>query len=236
MNSEASDEFGWRESVYILLDCSASMGTETLGEIQEQIRALSMYFLSDPTIIESLRTSLITFDSHVRQVFPLTSILSKSITTHLDVPLVAQGTSSLGAALLFLDETINLEVKKIKQSCKGDNAPYTIIITDAQPTDQWQEPLAYFVKKHYHKPFFVIPSHIEEASYTALELHYSSLVEIERNKNKIPPENIWRGRNHFSGRINHLPNSVPLCYSVYEFVQSITKWSEGLHVFTRSLQ
>jgi uncharacterized protein YegL len=193
MNSEGSDEFGRRESVYILLDCSASMGTETLGEIQRQIRYLSMDFLNNPYFIECICTSLITFDSHVRQVFPLTSILSKSITSKLEIPFIAQGTSSLGAALLFLDETINREVKKIKQSSKGDYAPYTIILTDAQPTDRWQEPLAYFVKKHYHKPIFAIPSHIEEASYTALEMYYSSLVEIEWNKNKIPPEDLRPG-------------------------------------------
>jgi uncharacterized protein YegL len=221
MNNEGSDEFGWRESVYILLDCSASMGTETLAEIQEQIRVLSMYFLSDPTIIESLRTSLITFDSHVRQVFPLTSILSDSITSKLEIPFIAQGTSSLGAALLFLDETINREVKKTKQNSKGDYVPYTFIITDAQPTDQWQESLTYFVKRN-HRPFFVIPFHIEETNSIALKIYYSSLFVTERNRDKFPPNETCTKRSglDFFWYEDEL-NDLDLSYFVFNYVKAI---------------
>jgi uncharacterized protein YegL len=193
MNCEYYNRTYSKESFYILLDCSASMGTETLAEIQKQIQYLRMRWLFEPDLIERGHISLIAFDSHVRHVFPLTWIYSKTITTKLEMPLIAQGTSSLGAALQFLDETINREIKKTTQDRKGDLHPYTIIITDAQPTDQWQEPLRKFVKKHYHKPIFAIPAHIEETRYTSLKVYYSSLVETEYNKNKIPSEDRWPG-------------------------------------------
>ena len=58
--------------------------------------------------------------------------------------LIATGTTSLGEALKVLSNCIKTEVTKTTAEVKGDWKPLVFIMTDGQPTDDWQSGLNEF--------------------------------------------------------------------------------------------
>lgn len=85
--------------------------------------------------METAHISIITFGSEARQVIPLTDILS------FQEPIIeASGTTALGAALSILDNCLENEVKKSSPNQKGDYKPLVILMTDGEPTDNWETP------------------------------------------------------------------------------------------------
>jgi len=96
---------------------------------------------TDPYALETAYLSVITFDEHANQVVPLTELIS------FQPPTVNPGsTTSLGAALKLTKECIEREVQKATAEAKGDWKPLVFIMTDGQPTDDWQSGLDEFRK------------------------------------------------------------------------------------------
>ena len=53
--------------------------------------------------------------------------------------LKADGATALGAALQLLSNKLDIEVKKCTPKEKGDWRPLVFLMTDGQPTDNWQK-------------------------------------------------------------------------------------------------
>ena len=85
--------------------------------------------------METAYISVITFGSEARQITPLTEILSFQ-----EPNLEVSGTTSLGAALSILDHCLETEVKKSTPTQKGDYKPLVVLMTDGEPTDNWEGP------------------------------------------------------------------------------------------------
>jgi len=130
-----SDENVRRLPVYLLLDCSGSMTGEPIEAVRQGIKYLLSELNSDPQAIETVWLSVISFDSTARQVVPLTE-LSK----FKEPKLSASGTTSLGEALTLLLNCIDKEVRKTTKDQKGDWKPLIFLMTDGEPTDNWQGP------------------------------------------------------------------------------------------------
>jgi uncharacterized protein YegL len=81
-----------------------------------------------------LGISLITFESIAKQVVPLTDLISFQ-----EPVLDAGGATSLGEALELLSNKLDTEVIKSSLEQKGDWKPLVFIMTDGQPTDNWQK-------------------------------------------------------------------------------------------------
>lgn len=123
-----------RLPVYLLLDCSGSMGGEPIEAARQGLRALVSDLRGDPQALETAYLSVITFASSAQQVCPLTELLSFQ-EPHLD----ASGSTCLGEALKLLEKCLDTEVRKSSQSQKGDYKPLVFIMTDGQPTDSWEQ-------------------------------------------------------------------------------------------------
>lgn len=65
-----------RLPIYLLLDTSGSMMGEPIEAVKQGVKALLSELKSDPQTIETAYLSVITFDSHARQVVPLTELCS----------------------------------------------------------------------------------------------------------------------------------------------------------------
>lgn len=134
-------DFGWmptrRLPVIILLDSSASMAGAPIQAVNEGLLHLFNQLLDTPSAVETVWMSIIVFGTEAKVLSPLTPI-----TEAKPIDLQAEGTTSLGAALEILEQTLDSEIKVGSATEKGDWRPLVFLLTDGEPTDDWEPVVA----------------------------------------------------------------------------------------------
>ena len=131
--------FTRRLPVYLLLDCSGSMAGEPIAALEMGCKALLGDLRNDPQALETVWLSVIAFGSAAEQLVPLTEI------DHFHPPeLFAEGTTSLGEAVDLLAKCIKHEVRVTGAATKGDWKPMAFVLTDGDPTDDWERSVESF--------------------------------------------------------------------------------------------
>ncbi len=122
-----------RLPVYFLLDCSESMIGPAVNSVQSGVEMMIRELRRDPQALETAYISLITFDREARQILPLTELVD------VQVPALKVGPgTSLGAGLKLLKDCIEREARRTTSDRKGDYRPLVFLLTDGQPTDDWE--------------------------------------------------------------------------------------------------
>jgi uncharacterized protein YegL len=122
-----------RLPVYLLLDRSGSMFGEPIEAVKQGVKYMISELKKEPQAIETAYISVITFGSDARQDVQLTELAAFK-----EPQIEANGTTSLGAALHILNNCFDNEVRKSTPTQKGDYKPLVFIMTDGEPTDDWE--------------------------------------------------------------------------------------------------
>jgi uncharacterized protein YegL len=120
------------------------MTGEPIESLKNGVQVLISTLRQDPYALETAYLSVITFSTTAQQLVPLTEL-----STFQMPDLQAAGTTSLGEALNLLSQRVEAEVARTTADQKGDWKPLVFIMTDGEPTDDWQKGLNEYKKRKF---------------------------------------------------------------------------------------
>lgn len=121
-----------RLPIYFLVDTSGSMRGEPIESVNIGLRSTMSALRQNPYALETVHLSIVTFDSEVKELLPLTAIEVASIP---DIVCPQSGATLIGAGLEFIVDKVHREVRKSSAQAKGDWRPLLFVMTDGKPTD-----------------------------------------------------------------------------------------------------
>lgn len=137
-------------TLFYLFDKSGSMSGAKIGQVNYAMKDIPQIIkeVAEGAPNANITVAAATFSTGVEWITPQPQTPDEFINTWRD--LQAEGLTSLGAALSSLNE------KMSRKAYLGDNpmgylAPGIIILTDGEPTDDWEKPLAELQKNNWFK-------------------------------------------------------------------------------------
>ncbi len=121
-----------RLPIYFLADTSGSMRGEPIESVNIGLRSMVAALRQNPYALETVHLSIVTFDSEIKEVLPLTAIETVALP---EIVCPQSGATLIGAGLEFIVEKVHREVRRTSSDNKGDWRPLLFVLTDGKPTD-----------------------------------------------------------------------------------------------------
>lgn len=111
--------------IYFLIDTSESMSWQPITEVKNGLQFIISSLLENWRAIETVKVSVLTFNSVANQLIPLTDLVSFQMKD-----INATGVASIGGGLNLLSNCIEKEVTKNTLELKGDWEPIVFLMTN----------------------------------------------------------------------------------------------------------
>ncbi len=121
-----------RLPVYFLLDTSGSMNGEPIQALNNALSGMINTLRSDAQALDSLWISIITYDREVKEIAPLTELVSFQLP---EITCPQSGPTNTGAGLEYIIQQVKKDVIKGSSTQKGDWKPLLFVFTDGKPSD-----------------------------------------------------------------------------------------------------
>lgn len=128
-----------RLPIYLLLDCSTGLSSDSLQFMQTGLDRLIRELQSDPHALESVYLSVIAYGGKPRQLCPLTPLTEFKAPMFKAPMFSVDGDVVLGDTLAYLSHCICNEVQSPSETVKGDWKPLTFLLMANAPTDSWHK-------------------------------------------------------------------------------------------------
>ena len=121
-----------RLPVYFLLDTSGSMRGEPIQALNNALSGMVNTLRSDAQALDSLWISIITYDREIKEIAPLTELVSFQLP---EITCPQSGPTNTGAGLEYVIQQVKKDVIKGSSTQKGDWKPLLFVFTDGKPSD-----------------------------------------------------------------------------------------------------
>jgi uncharacterized protein YegL len=121
-----------RLPVYFLLDTSGSMRGEPIQALNNALSGMVNTLRSDAQALDSLWISIVTYDREVKEIAPLTELVSFQLP---EITCPQSGPTNTGAGLEYIIQQVKKDVIKGSPTQKGDWKPLLFVFTDGKPSD-----------------------------------------------------------------------------------------------------
>lgn len=122
--------------VMLLLDVSGSMSGVKIDTLNEAVKSMLDTFTDATTSETDFVVSIITFGEELKRLFPFTPATNVKFEN-----LSASGCTPLGEALKMAKAIIEDRDETPSRAYR----PMVVLVSDGQPTDEWQQPLQTFI-------------------------------------------------------------------------------------------
>lgn len=123
-----------RLPIYFLIDVSESMIGDPLRYVQSGIETIIQELRTDPYALETVYISIIAFAGKAKKLCSM-----QELANFYPPQLPIGGGTSLGNAISFLMNDIDLTIQRTTLDTKGDWKPIVFLFTDGAPTDNTED-------------------------------------------------------------------------------------------------
>ncbi|RCG32733.1 VWA domain-containing protein [Sphaerisporangium album] len=120
---------------YLVCDESYSMDGAPLQAINQELPTIYDEIASNPVVADKARLGIIGFSTGAEILLPLADLNDVQSIPQLS----ARGMTNYGAAFSLLRDTIEMDIKKLRQAGHSPYRPTVFFLTDGHPTDEWND-------------------------------------------------------------------------------------------------